>query len=70
MFTSNGPISFTGTPALSRIEALGSGGRGATGGTGIGGTASLVAAARFVTAPPVSADDLRTLIGGALSDFG
>ena len=29
--------------------------------------ASLVAAARFVTAPPVSADDLRTLIGGTLS---
>jgi hypothetical protein len=29
--------------------------------------ASLVAAARFVTAPPVSADDLKTLIGGNLS---
>ena len=29
--------------------------------------ASLVVAARFVTEPPVSADDLRTLIGGTLS---
>ena len=29
--------------------------------------ASLVEAARFLTAPPVSADDLKTLIGGALS---
>jgi len=31
------------------------------------GDASLVAAARFVTAPPVSADDLKTLVGGNLS---
>lgn len=29
--------------------------------------ASLIAAARFVAAPPVSADDLKTLIGGSLS---
>ncbi len=31
------------------------------------GDASLVAAARFVTAPPVSADDLKTLVGGTVS---
>jgi hypothetical protein len=30
------------------------------------GDASLIAAARFVAAPPVSADDLKTLIGGNL----
>src|SRR3990172_7833706 len=29
--------------------------------------ASLIEAARFLTAPPVSADDLRTLVGGSLS---